>query len=325
MARSKEPIFETSYADLNEGSRISIVRLRQLASAMQDDHETSLWPLVLVNATTCLEWFAKSVLKQLIDYSADRINPDDRVLRDLKINYALILQANMHQFSIGDIVATGRNFSSFEDIDATLNDLMKESRPSLLARVRRPLADLLTDAFRRRPYSRKTLSRELERMFKKRNELVHGTPRHLAYENELDAYLTKRELLRFIHCALEYIRRVDSALRRFVPELHARSTRDINWNQYRRLENSNREIGKLERAIERRVSGEHLSEFHEAQRAWRLWRDKESAFQTAEWRGGTGRAAVQMGYETSFNMERLRSLEAYVRQLDRYYDPQSVE
>ncbi|MDO9296366.1 HEPN domain-containing protein [Bradyrhizobium sp.] len=317
---NKGTIFEDSYADLSEGPKISIMRLRQLSRILQEDDESTLWPLALINTATCVEWFARTVLKHFIDYSADRINPDARVLRDLKINYALILQANVHRFSIGDIVATSRNFSSFDDIDSTLEDLVKETRPSLLARIRKSWADLMKEALQRRSVSKKEIARELNTMFQKRNELVHGTPRHLSYEDQLETLLSKRELLRFIHCALEYMKDVEASLRKFIPELSARSTRDNNHNQYTRLANSDRAIERLEKAIEHRITddGDHLSDFRKAQRAWRLWRGRESAFQTAEWGHGSGRGAVLMGYETSFNMERLRSLEAYLRQLDRF-------
>jgi hypothetical protein len=252
--------------------------------------------------------------------SADRINPDARILRDLKVNYALILQANSKQFSIGDIVATSRNFSSFDDIESTLDDLMKEAAPSLLARIQKPWATLLKDALQKRSMSKKAIANELNTMFRKRNELVHGTPRHLSYGDQLDAFLSKEELLRFIYTSLQYTRQVESALRKFIPELGARSTHDNNLNQRARLWNSDRAIKRLEHAIERRIADDdyHVSEFRKAQRAWRLWRGRESRFQTGEWGHGTGRTAILMGYETSFNMERLRSLEAYVRQLDRW-------
>jgi hypothetical protein len=181
----KGGIFEASQADLSEGPKVSIMRLRQLSRVVQEDYETNLWPLVLVNTATCLEWFARTVLKHLIDYSSDRVNPDARVLRDLKINFALVLQANNQQFSIGDIVATSRNFSSFDDIESTIQDLVKEAEPSLLARIQKPWATLVREAFQRRSVSKKVIARELNRMFQKRNELVHGTPRHLSYEDQL--------------------------------------------------------------------------------------------------------------------------------------------
>lgn len=314
---NREAIFETALSDLNEGPQLSIMRLRQMSRILDDDYETNLWPLITVNAVTCLEWYARSILKQLIDYSADRINPEARILRELRINYALILQANVKRFTIGDIVATSRNFSSFDDIDATLSDLIKESQPSLLARVKIPLEELIRAAFRGKSLSKKVMTQELNAMFRKRHELVHGTPRNLTYRNELEAYVTKKELRKFIYYALAYIQLMESALRKFVPEWAARSTHDNNMNQYGRLSNSDIEIGKLESAIESRIAGNQLSEFRKAQRAWRLWRDRESYFQSSDWEGGTGRTAVLMGYQTSFNMERLRSLEAYVRQLDR--------
>jgi uncharacterized protein YecT (DUF1311 family) len=315
---SRDAIFETSYSDLSEGPKIPILRLRQLSQIVQDDYETRLWPLVIVNAATCLEWYARTVLKHLIDYAAERINPDARVLRDLKINYALILQAHVRRFSIGDIVAMSRNFSSFDDIDTTLNDLMKQTKPPLVVRVKKPLVDLIADALRKRTFSKKALARELNLMFQKRNELVHGTPRYLSYENELDSYLAKSELLKFIHCALYYVTSVESAVQKFVPELSARSTYQMNINQRARLTNSDREVERLEKKVERRIGGNHLRDFRRAQRAWRLWRARESVFQTADWEGGSGRTAIQLSYETSINLERLRSREAYIRQIDKY-------
>jgi len=122
-------------------------------------------------------------------------------------------------------------------------------------------------------------------MFKKRHELIHGSPRHLAFEDEP---FDKRELLKFIHYALQYIKQMDAALRKFVPQLAERSTRDINVNQRQRLANSEAEVEKLAKAIERRIASDpdHLQEFRKTQRAWRLWRDRESLFQSADWRGG---------------------------------------
>jgi uncharacterized protein YecT (DUF1311 family) len=188
----------------------------------------------------------------------------------------------------------------------------------MLARIAAPLSDLTSFAFRCGRHTKKALAKELNEMFKRRHELIHGSPRHLAFEDELETQFDKRELLKFIHYSLQYIKQMDAALRKFIPQLTERSTHDINWNQRRRLANSEAEVEKLARAIERRIASDsdHLLEFRQTQRAWRLWRDRESIFQSADWRGGTGRTAIVMGYRTSFNVERLRSLEAYVRELD---------
>jgi biotin carboxyl carrier protein len=45
------------------------------------------------NAAACPEWFARTVLENLDRHSADRVSVDARILRDLKLNYSLILQA----------------------------------------------------------------------------------------------------------------------------------------------------------------------------------------------------------------------------------------
>jgi uncharacterized protein YecT (DUF1311 family) len=309
-----------SYGDLNEGPQICIMRLRQLKLIVQDYNEGELWPLALVNVATCLEWFARSVVKHLIDYSAERINPNARLLRDLKINYSLILQAHINHFSIGDIVAMSRNFSSFDEIEATLNDLTKEAKPSILARVQKSWADLMSNAFFNGRIPRGTIEDQLNTLFKKRNELVHGSPRHLAYSDQLDALVSKRELLLFIYCSIEYMRYVASILTKFIPELSARSTRDNNMNQLSRLDNSAKAIKRLEQAIERRMAddADHLALFRRSQRAWRTWRDREADFQTTSVWGpaGSGRPAILMGFETTINMDRLRNLEGYLRQLD---------
>lgn len=310
-----------SYGDLNEGPQICIMRLRQLKLLVQDNEKGELWPLALVNVATCMEWFARSLVKHLIDYSAERVNPNARLLKDLKINYGLILQAHVNQFSIGDIVAMSRNFSSFDDIEGTLNDLTKEAKPSILARVQKSWAELMKDAFDRGAFSRRTIERQLNILFEKRNELVHGSPRHLAYDDQLNALVSERELVVLIHCSLEYMKHVISTLGKFIPELNARSTLDNNVNQRSRLQNSERTIKKLEQAIESRLATDatYLTHFRRAQHAWRTWRNREADFQTTVVWGpaGSGRPAIFMGFETSLSVDRLRSLEGYLRQLDK--------
>lgn len=309
-----------SYGDLNEGPQICVMRLRQIKRQMQASDKGELWPLALVNVATCLEWFARSVVKHLIDYSAERINPNARLLRDLKINYGLIVQAHVNHFSIGDIVAMSRNFSSFAEIQETLNDLTKESEPSILARVQKSWTDLMSDAFKTGKVSRREIERQLNHLFKKRNELVHGTPRHLAYDDQLNALVSERELLSFIHCSIEYVSRVVSTLSKFIPELTARTTYAMNFSQRGRLQNSEKAIRTLEQAIETRLAGDpdHLTQFRRAQHAWRTWQDREADFQTTSVWGpaGTGRPLIFMGRQTTIGMDRLRSLEGYLRELD---------
>jgi hypothetical protein len=155
-------------------------------------------------------------------------------------------------------------------------------------------------------------------MFKRRHELIHGSPRHLAFENELETQFSKRDLLRYIESSIQYIRQMNAALLKFIPGLSERTTVEINFNQRRRLANREVEVDRLARAVERGIAGdsETLREFRQTQRAWRVWRNRGSMFQSRDWRGGTGRPAVVMGYRTSFNLERLRNLEACVRELD---------
>lgn len=305
--------------DLNEGPQICIRRLRQLNAIVQGNEDSELWPLALVNVATCLEWCTRSLIKHLIDYSADRINPDAKLLRELKISYSLILQAHVNRFSIGDIVAMSRNFSSFDEIEGTLNDLTKEARPSVLARVQLSWADLMKGAFRKGALSQRTIEERLNALFRKRNELVHGSPRHLAYDDQLNALVSKRELSSFIHAAIEYMKHVTSSLATFIPELRARSTLDNNVNQRSRLESSEKAISSLEQAIEARLAADPvlLAHFRKAQRAWRAWRDREANFQTTALWGpaGSGRPAILMGRETSINMDRLRNLEGYLREI----------
>lgn len=305
--------------DLNEGPQICIRRLRQLNAIVQGNEDSELWPLALVNVATCLEWCARSLVKHLIDYSAERINPEAKLLRELKISYSLILQAHVNRFSIGDIVAMSRNFSSFDEIEGTLNDLTKEARLSVLARVQSSWADLMKNAFRKGALSQRTIEDRLNALFRKRNELVHGSPRHLAYDDQLNALVSKRELSCFIHAAIEYMKHVTSSLATFIPELRARSTLDNNVNQRSRLENSEKAVNSLEQAIETRLASDPvlLAHFRKAQRAWRVWRDREANFQTTALWGpeGSGRPAILMGRETSINMDRLRSLESYLREI----------
>jgi hypothetical protein len=47
------------------------------------------------NAAACPEWFARTVLEYFDRRSANRVSPDARILRDLKLNYSLILQAGL--------------------------------------------------------------------------------------------------------------------------------------------------------------------------------------------------------------------------------------
>jgi uncharacterized protein YecT (DUF1311 family) len=310
---------QSSYGDLNEGPQICIMRLRQLNRIVRDYNVGELWPLALVNVATCLEWFARSVVKHLIDYSTERINPNALLLRELRINYSLIVQAHVNHYSIGDIVAMSRNFSSFDEIESTLNDLTNRTKPSILARVQKSWADLMGNAFLTGSVPRRTIEEQLNTLFKKRHELVHGTPRHLAYDDQLGALASKRELLLFIYCSIEYMRYVVSILRKLSPELSARSTFEINFNQRGRLDNSAKAIKRLEQAIETRIADDatHLAQFRRAQRAWRTWRGREAEFQTtSEWgTAGSGRPAILMGFETTINMDRLRNLEAYLRQI----------
>jgi uncharacterized protein YecT (DUF1311 family) len=319
MKTIKEEMSESSYVDIYGGARHSIARLRQLRLLVQRNSDHALWPLAIVNATTCVEWFARCALQQLIDYAAEQINPEARILRDLKVSYASILQARTSHLSIGAIVATSRNFSSFDEIDGTLIDLMNNPKRNILSTIIGPLSELSKFAFERGRATKKGLARELNEMFRRRHELIHGSPRHLMFENELETQFSKRELLKYIQCSLQYIGQMDAALRRFIPGLTEQSTHDINFNRYRRLANSEAEIDRLEKAIERRLATdpETLREFRQTQRAWRLWRDRESMFQSSDTRGGSIRTAIVMGYRTSFNLERLRSLEAFTRELDR--------
>lgn len=311
---------QASYGDLDEGPQICVMRLRQLKLVIQDRDKGKLWPLALVNVATCLEWFARSLVKHLIDYSADRINPNAKLLKDLKINYGLVVQARVSHFSIGDIVAMSRNFSSFDEIEDTLNDLTREAKPSILARVQKSWAVMMSDAFRSGALSRRTIERQLNRLFEQRNELVHGSPRHLAYDDQLDALISERDLVLSIQCAIEYMRHVLSTLAKSIPELNARNTRDNNKNQSSRLQNSNKAIKELEQAIERRLAADatYLTQFRRAQHAWRTWRNREADFQTTVVWGpaGSGRPAMYMGFGTTLNMDRLRSLEGYIRELD---------
>jgi hypothetical protein len=100
------------------------------------------------------------------------------------------------------------------------------------------------DAFQRGPLSRSTIERQLSMLFEKRNEFVHGSPRHLAYDDQLNVLVSERELALFIHCSIEYMRHVLSTLAKFIPELKVRSTCENNFNQRNRLQNSEDAIKK---------------------------------------------------------------------------------
>lgn len=313
-----DDLFASPSIDIYEGGRHSVTRLRQLLLIIQDNEDHALWPMAIVNAASCLEWYARSALRILIDHGADQINPEARVLKELRLNYAVILQAQKSHLSIGAIVALSKNFSSFDEIDSALADLMKNTKPSITSKVMLPLSKLMDFVFDPCKLSKKSLVQDLNEMFKQRHELVHGSPRHLAFENELDTLFSKKDLIRYIYRSLQYVKRMNSALENFFPELLERSTHDYNANGRSRLENSDREIERLAKAIEARIANDAalLREFRATQNAWRRWRDAEAAFQSADWRGGTGRTAILLGYQTSFNLERLRSLESYLRTLD---------
>ena len=76
MKNIKDEMFASSYTDLYEGARHSSTRLRQLLLVVQNNADHALWPLAIANATSCLEWFARSVLQQLIDFAAEQIQRD---------------------------------------------------------------------------------------------------------------------------------------------------------------------------------------------------------------------------------------------------------
>src|SRR5260370_26284591 len=264
-----ETASESPYFDLHDGHIHALARVRQIRSSIQDQRLTELRPLTIVSLVTCLEWFARAMIKNLIDHAPDLINGDARLLRDVKLNYSTILRTHKNQFSIGDLVALSRNFSSFDDIQETLFDLVGEPKGSLFTK--------LNLALQKGRIKSKVLAATLNKMFRTRHELVHGSPR-LMFEDEQATFISQRDLLTYCECIEMFIRQFEKFMRSAIPSYSDRSTLDMRLSQSERLESTDARIGELEAAIGKQFDDGTVREFRRAQRAWKVWRRREAEF-----------------------------------------------
>jgi len=226
--------FESPYFDLHDGHVHALARVRQIRAYIQDQRLKELRPLTIVTLVTCLEWFARAMIKNLIDYAPDLINSDARLLRDVKLNYSTILRTHTNQFSIGDLVALSRNFSSFDDIQESLFDLVGEPKGSLFRKL-----DIM---MKRGQLKTKALAAALNRMFRARHELVHGSPRHMMFEDEPATFISQRDLLIYCECIETFIRQFERFMRSAIPSYSARSTLDMRLSQGERLEGTSNNV-----------------------------------------------------------------------------------
>ena len=245
------------------------------------------------------------MIKNLIDYAPDQINDDARLLREVKLNYSTILRTHKNQFSIGDLIALNRNFSSFDDIQETLFDLIGKPKGSLLAKLKFMLSmGRLKD---------KTRADSLNKMFRARHELVHGSPRHLMFEDERAPFVSQRDLLIYCECIESFFRGFEKFMRTTFRSYSDKSTLDMRISQGERLQSTDERIEQLEFAIEKRFDDETVAEFRSTQKAWKEWRRHESEFQTHIWRDGTFRNVARLGEATAIGTQRIRQLEFILR------------
>jgi uncharacterized protein YecT (DUF1311 family) len=245
------------------------------------------------------------MIKNLIDYAPDLINGEARVLRDVKLNYSTILRTHKNQFSIGDLVALSRNFSSFDDIQETLFDLVGEPKGSLFTK--------LNVVLQKGRLKSKAIGATLNKMFRARHELVHGSPRHLMFEDEQAPFISQRDLMTYCQCIEMFIRQFEKFMRSAIPSYSDRSTLDMRLSQSQRMQTTDARIGELEAAIGEQFDDETIREFYRAQRAWKVWRRREAEFQTHMWRGGTFRNVARLGEATAMGNQRIRQLEFVLR------------
>ncbi|RXG87343.1 hypothetical protein EAS62_35985 [Bradyrhizobium zhanjiangense] len=136
----------------------------------------------------------------------------------------------MNRFSIGDIVAMSRNFSSFEDIEETVSDLAKEVNPSILVRVQNSWADLMRDAFSNGLLSSRTIETQLSSCFGSGMSWctdLRGTWRMMISL----APWSQRVSFKFLSYSIEYMKHVLTSVAKFVPGLEARTTYEMKANQ----------------------------------------------------------------------------------------------
>lgn len=299
------PAFDSPDFDLNDGHVHALMRVRQIRQTIPDYRLEELRPLLVVNLVTCTEWFARAMIKNLIDYAAESINPEATLLREVKLNYSTILRSHVNRFSIGDVVALSRNFSSFDDVKDTLFDLVGEPKGSLFKK--------LDMSLKKGKLRGKALNATLNSMFRMRHELVHGSPRHLMFEDERAPFITKRQLLAYCTGIEVFIRQFEKFMRSAIPFYADRSTLDMRTSQSTRLATTDLRIGELEKALEKRFDDETVQEFRAAQRAWKAWTRREAEFQTNMWRGGTFRNVARLGELTTLGAQRVRQLEYLLR------------
>lgn len=297
---------ESPYFDLHDGHVHALARVRQIRSTAQDWTLHELHPLLVVNLATSFEWFARAMIKNLIDFAPDQINSDARVIRELKLNYSTIIRTHKNQFSIGDLIALNRNFGSFDDIQETLLDLVAKPNGLLTSKLKMHLRiGRLKD---------KTIASMLNRMFRTRHELVHGSPRHLMFGDERALLVSDRDLLIYCQCIEIYIRNFDAFMRKSFRSYSDMTTLQMRMSQADRLTSTDDRIAELEEALEKRLDPETAIELHEAQKAWRQWRDCEAELQSHIWRGGTFRNVARLGEATSIGTQRIRQLEFLLRE-----------
>jgi len=309
MAPGETPLASKSVLDLFEGDQYAVARIRQLKSITNNPRSR---PFIIVNLVSCLEWYARSKVKQLIDFHSDRINTNAKLLRDARINYTLLLRTRNQNFSLGDIIAISKNFSSVEDIEESIGDLIVRADKKYSSAFKKIMSKM-----RVRPAYAKD---KLEQMFKVRHELVHGTPRIFIYEDEIEALATKRETETYISYSLEFIAAYEDFLRSSIGEYRERTTLDMRLNQAERYSRADGRLSKLEQAIIKRLPAEQAPTFAKSQRAWKLWRGREAELQAIHWWGGTGQIPAIIGEMTSLTLDRIRQLESLLRMLDQLDD-----
>lgn len=303
--RFDKPVIDSSYFDLIGGQALALSRVRQIRASINDNWTPKLSPLLIVNLVSCFEWFARAAIKGLIDEVPDAINRNANIIKDIKLNFATLLNSQLNQFSIGDFVALHRNFSSFEDIHNSLSDLIKQTKSSFPAKA--------YTVFAQRKLNDKALTKTLTKMFASRHEIVHGTPRHMLYDDEHLPFVLRRDLQAYCKCVEIYMQAFQKFSNAAIPSYKNKSNWDRIVYQTKRRGSTEERLKELEQAIEERLDILTKLEFRRAQEAWRLWREREVHFQTHIWRGGTHRNLALLGETTSINAQRIRQLEFFLR------------
>jgi hypothetical protein len=109
--------------DLFEGEQHVISQLRKLR-ALTSERPSFVQPYIIVNIASCLEWYARAKVKQLIDFYPQQINVSAQILKETRPDYARLLRIDQIKFSLGDLVALANNFSSIEKINRLFDELL---------------------------------------------------------------------------------------------------------------------------------------------------------------------------------------------------------